>query len=102
LLRNLLERRREVALLRAVGYQPAHLARMTLAENLFLLIAGLGTGTACALVAVLPTVLQRGGSPPILSVVLLLAAVAAAGIVASLAALRFIVQSPLLAALRSE
>ena len=102
LLRNLLERRRELALLRAVGYQPSHLAKMTLAENLFLLAAGLGVGTACALVAVLPTVLQRGGSPPILSLVVLLGTVAVTGVAASLVALRFLSRSPLLEALRSE
>lgn len=102
LLRNLLERRRELALLRAVGYQPFHLAKMTLAENLFLLMAGLGIGTACALVAVLPTVLQRGGSPPLLSLLLLLGIVAAAGVAASLVALRFLGRAPILDALRSE
>jgi hypothetical protein len=102
LLRNLLERRRELALLRAVGYQPAHLVTMTLAENLFLLATGLGIGTVCALIAVVPTVAERGGSLPLLSMALLLAAVAGAGIVASLIALRAVGQSPLLEALRSE
>jgi ABC-type antimicrobial peptide transport system permease subunit len=102
LMRNLLERRRELSLLRAVGYQPSHLGRLTLAENLFLLLAGLGTGTACALVAVTPTVLQRGGSLPILSLSLLLAAVAGTGIMASLVVVRLLGRSPLLDALRSE
>ena len=41
LMRNVLERRRELALLRAVGYRPRHLAVMVLAENLFLLVVGL-------------------------------------------------------------
>jgi ABC-type lipoprotein release transport system permease subunit len=102
LLRNLLERRRELALLRAVGYRPAQLAKMTLAENVFLLAAGLGIGTVCALVAVVPTVVERGGSLPVTSIVLLLAAVTGAGLAASLVALRFVGRSPLLEALRSE
>src|SRR5207253_8368988 len=53
-LRNVLERRRELALLRAVGYRPRHLAVMVLAENVLLLCMGLAIGTACALLAVLP------------------------------------------------
>ena len=35
LLRNVLERRRELALLRAVGYNAGHLALMVIAENFF-------------------------------------------------------------------
>src|SRR5215469_14605603 len=56
LLRNVLERRRELALLRAVGYRPRHLATMVLAENVLLLLLGLVTGTACALLAIVPAV----------------------------------------------
>ncbi len=102
LLRNALERRRELALLRAVGYRPAHLAAMVLAENVLLLLLGLATGTVCALLAIAPAVALRGGRLPVLSLSLLLAAVLATGIVASLAATAAALRSPLLAALRSE
>ena len=102
LLRNVLERRKELALLRAVGYRPRHLAAMVLAENALLLLAGLATGTACALVAVAPAATSRGGHLPILSLSVLLAAVLATGIVASLAATAAALRSPLLSALRSE
>jgi len=102
LLRNALERRRELALLRAVGYRPAHLAAMVLAENVLLLLLGLATGTVCALLAIAPAVALRGGRLPALSLSLLLAAVLATGIGASLAATVAALRSPLLAALRSE
>jgi putative ABC transport system permease protein len=102
LLRNALERRRELALLRAVGYRPAHLAAMVLAENVLLLLLGLATGTVCALLAIAPAVALRGGHLPALSLSLLLAAVLATGIGASLAATAAALRSPLLAALRSE
>jgi ABC-type lipoprotein release transport system permease subunit len=102
LLRNVLERRRELALLRAVGYRPSHLAAMVLAENLLLLLLGLATGTVCALLAIAPAVSLRGGQFPVASLGLLLAAVLATGIGASLAATRAALRSPLLAALRSE
>jgi ABC-type antimicrobial peptide transport system permease subunit len=102
LLRNALERRRELALLRAVGYRPSQLAAMVLAENLLLLLLGLATGTVCALLAIAPAVSLRGGQLPVASLGLLLAAVLATGIGASLAATRAALRSPLLAALRSE
>ncbi len=102
LLRNVLERRRELALLRAVGYRPAQLAMLVLAENLLLLLMGLATGTVCALLAIAPAAALRGGQLPVASVVVLLAAVLATGIGASLAATRAALRSPLLAALRSE
>ncbi|HLL69854.1 MAG TPA: FtsX-like permease family protein, partial [Pyrinomonadaceae bacterium] len=49
LLRNVLERRRELALLRAVGYNARHFALMVVAENALLLLCGLLTGLVCAL-----------------------------------------------------
>ncbi|HTQ55954.1 MAG TPA: ABC transporter permease [Bryobacteraceae bacterium] len=102
LLRNVLERRRELALLRAVGYRPAHLAAIVLGENLVLLLLGLATGTICALLAIAPAVLARGGRLPVGSLTVLLGAVLVTGVVASVAATRAALRSPLLAALRSE
>jgi ABC-type lipoprotein release transport system permease subunit len=101
-LRNVLERRKELALLRAVGYRPGHLAAMVLAENLLLLILGLATGAACALVAVAPAVSQRGGQLPVLSLGALLAAVLVTGVAAAMLATIAALRSPLLDALRSE
>jgi len=42
--RNVLERRRELALLRAVGFRLASLARLVMLENIGLLVGGLATG----------------------------------------------------------
>ena len=102
LLRNVLERRRELALLRAVGYRPHHLVAMVLAENALLVLLGLATGTACALLAITPAVSLRGGHVPVVSLSLLLTTVLATGIGASLAATAAALRSPLLTALRSE
>ena len=102
LLRNVLERRRELALLRAVGYRPSHMAAMVLVENLLLLLLGLATGTVCALLAIAPAVALRGGQLPAASLSLLLAAVMVTGVGASLVATRAALRAPLLAALRSE
>jgi ABC-type antimicrobial peptide transport system permease subunit len=101
-MRNVLERRREMALLRAVGYRPRHLAVMVLAENLFLLVVGLSTGAGCAAVAVAPAVGVRGGHWPVMSLSVLLALVLAAGMLASIAATAAVLRSSVLDALGSE
>lgn len=100
--RNVLERRRELALLRAVGYNSSHFTLMVVAENTWLLIVGLAVGTACALLAILPAMVSQGGRPSVLSTGLLLLAVLATGLLASVLAGRAAQRSPLLAALRSE
>ena len=102
LLRNVLERRRELALMRAVGYNAGHLSLMVLAENAFLLFAGLAIGAGCAIVAIAPAWLERGGGVPLLSLGGLLLLVVATGLAASLAATVAAVRSPLLGALRAE
>ena len=101
LLRNVLERRRELALLRAVGYRSSDLILMVAAENALLLFFGLVTGTACALLAIAPALYSRGGQFPGLSLGLLLA-VLATGLITSLIATIAALRSPLLPALRSE
>ena len=102
LMRNVLERRRELALLRAVGYRPRHLFTMVLAENVFLLLMGLATGAVCAALATAPAVFARGGHVPLASLAILLALVAAAGIASSSLATAAALRSPLLDALKSE
>ena len=102
LLRNVLERRRELALLRAVGYDARDVSLMVLVENGLLLFGGLGVGTVSALIAIAPAWIARGGQFPIVSLGGLLLAVAVAGLVSSVAATIVAVRSPLLAALRSE
>jgi len=102
LLRNVLERRRELALLRAVGYNRRHLGLMAVAENAFLLACGLLTGTLCALLAIAPVVAARGGRLPVESLGGLLLAVVVSGLAASLLATAAALRAPLLASLREE
>ncbi|MBL8231489.1 MAG: ABC transporter permease [Bryobacterales bacterium] len=102
LLRNVLERRKELALLRAVGYEPGQLATMVLAENTLLLACGLAAGTVCALLAIAPALLERGGKLPLGAMVLMLLAVFVTGMIASSVAVRAALGSPLLGSLRAE
>jgi putative ABC transport system permease protein len=102
LLRNVMERRKELALLRAVGYRPAHLQRMVIAENIYLLLSGILIGAVCALIAIAPAFFERGGHLPDPSLALLLLAVPLAGMLASIAAVRAVARAPVLETLRSE
>ncbi len=102
LLRNVLERRNELALLRAVGYRGRTLAAVVVFENLLLVTWGLACGGACAAVSVLPALLARGGDMSFRGAGLLVAAVFAVGVMSSSIAARVAFRSPLLSALRSE
>jgi putative ABC transport system permease protein len=102
LLRNVIERRRELALMRAVGYQGSHLGLMVVAENGLMLGCGLLTGVLCALLAIIPALMARGGQLSAPSLGLLLLAVLVTGLAASLIAVRAAVRAPVLPALRTE
>lgn len=102
LLRNVFERRKELALLRAVGYNSTHFTLMVVAENALLLFGGLLTGSICAALAIAPAFLARGGRMPNVSLGLLLLAVLVSGLIASLVATWAALRSPLIPALRAE
>jgi putative ABC transport system permease protein len=102
LLRNVLERRRELAVLRALGYRQRDFLLMVVAENIVLLLAGLTAGTVSALLAIAPTWVDRGGRLPAGTIVLLLAGVIATGLLASVAATAVALRAPLLSSLRTE
>lgn len=102
LLRNVFERRRELALLRAVGYNSSHFTVMVVSENVLMLCSGLAIGFVCALLAIAPVFLERGGRLPNVSLGLLLLAVLLSGAIASFVATFAALRSPLLPALRAE
>jgi len=101
-LRSVFERRKELALLRAVGFQRSRIALLVLLENLFLLLAGLLTGSLAALVTVLPHMFSGGARVPFLDLFGTLAIVLVLGILTGLIAVRATLRAPLLAALRGD
>lgn len=101
-LRNVLERRGELALLRAVGFRPSRLVALVVLENALVLLAGLGLGTLAASLAALPHALSGSALIPWLSLGKTLLAVLAVGLLASLAAVRAVLAAPLPDALRGE
>jgi hypothetical protein len=102
LLRNVWERRGELALLRALGFSGAALGWMVVVENGLLVAAGLLAGLVSAGLAVAPHAVSRIESLPWQSLLLLLGAVFATGMLASTVALIPVLRARLLPALRSE
>ena len=101
-LRNVLERRNELALLLAVGLRPRALRWLVVSEHGALLLAGLCIGILSAFVAVLPTVLAPGAELPWRSLGLTLGAVFTSGLLWTWAAAHLALRGKLLDALRNE
>ena len=102
MMRNVWERRSELALLRAVGFSTAMLRRVVLLENALLLGFGLLSGTLAAAVAMAPHLLSIGADVSWPGLGLTIAAVFVAGMLSSLAAVREVARLPMLLSLRSE
>lgn len=88
MMRNVVERRREIALMRAVGFTTARVSRLILSENSVLLFWGIVLGTASALLAMLPHLRSTGADLPWQPLLVTLLAVAIAGSLASIFAVR--------------
>lgn len=102
LLRNVLERRSELATLRAIGFPRARLGWVVVLENAVVLVAGLLLGSASALLAVAPHLVEAEALVPWAALALTLAGVLLTGLLASVAAVRQSLRSPLLPALRAD
>jgi len=101
-LRNVLERRSELAVLLAVGFRKRAVQRLVLLENGALLIAGLVLGVCAAGIAVLPSLVGPETHLPSGSLGLTLLAVMLNGLFWTWAATRFAVRGDLLTALRND
>ena len=102
LARNVLERRREMGLLAAVGYAPANIRGMVLSEGMALVIGGLAIGTFCAIVAIIPALRDRAQALPLVSLSTLLITVVITGAIASLIAIKLTTRTPIVHAIKSE
>ena len=101
-LRNVQERRGELALLLAVGFRRRALQWLVLSEHGMLLGLGLAVGVAAAVVGVVPALLSPGSQIPYATLAATLAAVVLNGVAWAWAATRFALRGRLLDALRNE
>lgn len=102
MLRNVVERQGELALMRAVGFQRGRLGKLILGESTLLLLVGLGVGATTALLAMLPHIISSGADVPWASLGVLLVSVLVAGLLAAGWAVRKATSVPLLGALKGE
>jgi putative ABC transport system permease protein len=100
--RNVVERRGELAVLRACGYNWRSLTVVLFSECAFLLAAGIACGLVAATVALAPHAAYRAGQIPWGSIGVTLAAVFATGTIAVFAATLAGLRSPLIPALRGD
>ncbi|HUY89762.1 MAG TPA: FtsX-like permease family protein [Pirellulales bacterium] len=101
-LRNVLERRGELALLRAAGFRRSMLAEIVMLENAWLLVGGLAVGVLAALVAIAPHLAGGAATIPWRSLAATLGVVLGVGLAAGLMAVRAALSTPLLPALRGD
>ena len=102
MLRNVVERVRELAVMRAVGFGSSRLTQLVLGENAILLLVGLLVGTVTALLAMSPHILSAGADVPWSELGLLLAGVFLIGMLAAVAAVRRATSVHMIEALKSE
>ena len=101
-LRNVLDRRGELAMLRAVGFDKVALKRMVFYEHGALCLCGLACGVIAALVAVGPALSSPAAQVPYLSLAMIILAIGISGVVWIWMATAFALSGRLLEALRNE
>lgn len=101
-LRNVFERRNELALLQAVGFTRQRVRKLILREHAMLMAAGLAIGAGAAFIAVLPQLIQTRGALPLMSLAVTLASVVVFGLAATWFATSLALRDNLLESLRSE
>ncbi len=80
ILRNMLERKTEFALLQAIGFNNQQIFILVIKENLFLLFSGIIIGTLAAIIGILPSILSPSFEIPGAFVFVILLAVLLSGL----------------------
>lgn len=101
-LRNVFERRKELAVLSAIGLSNSRLSKIVLWEHAVLLVGGLFVGILSALFAVFPHMIFGNASIPILTLLGVMLLILVIGIVTGMIAVKAMLRTPLLGSLRSE
>ncbi len=100
--RHVLERRGELGLMQALGFQVGSLRAMILGEHSVLLVLGVILGVATASLAVIPRLIESGGGVPVAFLGKLIVAVLGFGLVVCVIAVAMAVRGKLTEAIRRE
>jgi putative ABC transport system permease protein len=101
-LRNVMERRGELALLKAVGFEHNDIHKLIFYEHLTIFIIGLCIGLFAAIIAVLPALKTPGINVPYLTMILLSLGIILSGLFWTFFATQISTRGELLPALRNE
>jgi len=99
MVRNVIERRTELAALRALGFRGLSLSGLLFVENGFLMATGMAIGVAAAIVTTVP---HASGGLPWMSLMATLGLILGAGLVSGAAGIFVALRTPLLPALKRE
>ena len=102
LLRNVLERRPELALINAVGFTKKSIRIMLIYEHWLLLIVGYFCGICAAIVAVFPVIVVDHSNLPWLSLSTMFGCILISGLLVTGVAVKFAMRQSLVSALRRE
>jgi len=102
MMRNAVERRGELAAMRAIGFTRSRLRMLLFAETSALILSGIAIGTLAGVLAVAPSLVGRFALASWQSLFLSLAAVAAAGSVSGLVAASLALRAPIVHTLKAE
>ncbi|GIW99076.1 MAG: hypothetical protein KatS3mg111_2409 [Pirellulaceae bacterium] len=101
-MRSVIERRRELAVLQAMGFAPRRLRSMITLETMMLLGSGLLIGVGCAAVALVPYLIEVGPQLSVIGPVLMLGVVCLLGFVVVWLTLRRVAAGSLVDNLRND
>ena len=101
LLRNYNQRKREFALLMAIGYQVKKIRKMILSEQVLILFAGVSSGVISAMVATLPS-LKNSPDIPWLFLIGMVAAILITGLITLAVSVRSVTKNSLIESLKKE
>ncbi len=102
LLRNILERKSEIALLLSLGFSKLKIIKLIVIENIILLLIGLKIGIGAALIGILPSLLSESFNIPSLYVIALVLIITISGLLWIYLSTRFSIKSNLIVSLRNE
>lgn len=102
LLRNILERRSEIALLLSVGFSKNKVFKLLFIENIFLLILGVTIGILSSIIGILPSLVSPSFDIPGYFVLILVIIVFISGIIWIYFPARNAVKSNIISSLRNE
>ncbi len=102
LLRNLADRRREIAIYQAIGFKKSFILKLILTENLFLLLSGMGIGLVAAFTGILPSFFSPAYQLPTIFILVILLVILLSGFAWIYFPVKIFLHKNLLQGLRKE